>query len=130
MVKAIELVKTFDEICENIQTIDKYLNDPDLKEYAFGLIKRGICFVVVKIKCEYRFYPSRFLGYNANTKNLHYKNLGKDGEKTNKAISKIIGKEPLISEELDEEYCRFCERLGITPNLKGAFGFKRKFWPV
>ena len=118
MVRAIELVKSFNEISKNIQTIDKYLNDPDLKEYAFGLIKRGICFVVVKIKCEYRFYPSRFLGYNANTKNLHYKNFGKHGGDTNKAISKIIGKEPLISEELDEKYCRFFARLGITPNLK------------
>ena len=87
MVKAIELVKTFDEICENIQTIDKYLNDPDLKEYAFGLIKRGICFVVVKNKGEYSFYPSRFIGYNANTKDLHYKNFGKHGGDTNKAIS-------------------------------------------
>ena len=128
--RKIELVQNFDEISKNIQTIDKYLNDPDLKEYAFGLIKRGICFVVVKIKGEYRFYPSRFLGYNANTKNLHYKNFGKHGGDTNKTISKIIGKEPLISEELDKEYCRFCEKLGFTANSKGAFGVKRKFWLV
>ena len=62
MVKAIELVKTFDEICENIQTVDSYLNDPEQKEYVIGLIKRGTCFVVVNNNGEYRFYPSRFIG--------------------------------------------------------------------
>ena len=130
MVKAIELVKTFDEICENIQTVDSYLNDPEQKEYVIGLIKRGTCFVVVNNNGEYRFYPSRFIGYTANTKELHSNNFEKDGRVTNKAISSIIMKKPSVSEELDKEYCRFCERLGITPNLKGAFGDKRKFWLV
>ena len=130
MVNKIELVKNFDEISKNIQTIDKYLNDSELKEYAISLIKRGTCFVAVKINEEFRFYPSRFVGYKANTRHLHYNNLEKDGRVTNKAISKIIGKVPLISEELDKEYCRFCEKPSFTSNLKGAFGVKRKFWLV
>ena len=130
MVRAIDLVKTFDEISKNIQTIEKYLNDPELKEYAFGLIKRGTCFVVVKNNDEYRFYPSRFIGYTANTKELHSNNIEKDGRVTNKAISSILNKKPVLFEELDKEYCQFCKRQGITPNLKGAFGVKRKFWLV
>lgn len=128
MVNKIELVKNFDEISKNIQTIDKYWNNHDLTEYVFSLIKRGTCFVVVKINEEFRFYPSRFVGYTANTRHLYSNNLEKDGRVTNKAISKIIGKVPLILEKLDKEYCRFCERLEITPNLKGVFGVKRKFW--
>ena len=130
MVKKIELVKKLNDISANIKTVDGYLNDPDLKEYAFSLIKRGTCFVVVKNNGEFRFYPSRFIGYTTNTKDLHSNNLDKDGRVTNAAISSILKKKPVVSEELDKEYCRFCERLGITPNLKGAFGDKRKFWLV
>jgi len=130
MINKIQLVKNLNEIRANIKTVDSYQNDPEQKEYVIGLIKRGTCFVVVNNNGEYRFYPSRFIGYTANTKELHSNNFEKDGRVTNKAISSIIRKKPSVSEELDKEYCRFCQKLGITPNLKGSFGVKRKFWLV
>lgn len=130
MVKKMELVRNLDEINENTKTIDGYLNDSDLKEYAFSLIKRGTCFVAVKNNKSFRFYPSRFIGYTANTKHLHSSNSEKDGRVTNNTISGILGKKPVVSEDMDMEYCRFCEKLGFVANLKGAFGVERKFWIV
>lgn len=77
------------------------------------MIKRGTCFVVVKSNEEFRFYPSRFVGYIANTRHLHSNNLEKDGRVTNKAISKINGKVPMISEALIKNIADFVKGWGL-----------------
>ena len=44
-----ELVKSLEEIRHNIAVLDSYLDkktDPEYS-YALGLVKRGICFIVV-----------------------------------------------------------------------------------
>lgn len=77
-----------------IHTLDDYLKDTDYREYAKGLIKRGICFVAITKDRVLCFYPCRFLGYAQNTKDKHFKNSEKDGRVVKQIISKIIGHPP------------------------------------
>lgn len=121
-------VQNYDEILENIHTLDGYLQDTDYCEYAKGLIKRGICFVTITKDNALCFYPCRFLGYAQNTKDKHNKNSEKDGRIVKPIISKIIGNPPEPNEIFDAEYNNFCLRLGITPHANGTYGVKRKFW--
>lgn len=123
-----QLVENFQEIKVNTEVIDRYLDDESMKDYALGLLKRGICFLVIEKNNEYRFYPSRFIGYKNNSQVAHDGNKLKDGTETNPAISKIVGFKPQPSEELENEYLRYCEKKGFTPTKAGAYGVKRKFW--
>jgi len=124
------LIENMQDILANINTLDRYLEDPDMSEYVKGLIKRGICFLAVKQDGYYRFYPSRFIGYKNNSQVAHDSNNNKDGRVTNPAISAIIGYPPTVSEDLEREYQKYCERLGFNANKRGTFGVHRKFWEV
>jgi len=123
-------VEKYDEILQNIKTLDQYLESSDNGEYARGLIKRGTCFVVIQAEeGSYHFYPSRFIGYVNNNRQIHANNDSKDGRVTNKAISTIFNnKNPLPTQELESKYCDFCNKLGFTANSTGSFGVQRKFW--
>lgn len=126
-----ELVKSVSQLIKNIHTLEQYLNqkvDPEYS-YALNLIKRGTCFVAVKQDDgEYRFYPSRFIGYVDNTMNKHENNPYKDGRETNFAISSAVGSKPQIDPALDSIYQQFCEKLGFIAKNKGSFGVLRKYW--
>jgi len=114
----------------NIKTLDGYLDskvDPAY-DFALKLIKNGTCFVAVKDHGEYRFYPSRFIGYANNSMNAHLSNYDKDGRETNPAISEILGGKPLNNSMLNKRYENYCETLGFVPRDKGSFGVERKFW--
>jgi hypothetical protein len=76
-----------------------------------------------------KFAPSRFIGYKNNTITKHESNITKDGRETNPAISDALGvKQPIINEELEELYKKYCIYLGFSPPPKGAFGVTRKYW--
>lgn len=123
-------VSTLKEINTNIKVIDDYLKSKNENEvsYAKGLIKRGICFVIVATKEGYKFYPSRFIGYVNNSMEIHERNFNKDGKETNPAISAIIGSNPKFDENFEDEYKEYCVSLGFKPNQSGAFGVQRKYW--
>ncbi len=125
-----DVIQTREDLDRNIAELHSYLasNDPDLAEYARGLIKRGICFVVTDNSGESVFSPSRFVGYSGNTRALHDANRHKDGRITNPAISNVLNTTPEPNEVLDQEYERFCQRIGITPSRRGSYGVTRKFW--
>jgi len=124
------LIENKNEIIKNIKLIDSYLKkgSQQEKEFALALIKKGICFVVIKGGNTYKFYPSRFLGYVDNNMDAHVNNDNKDGRKTNPKISVILGTKPVFNLELEEEYVRYCEQLGFKANKKGSFGVERKYW--
>lgn len=128
----VELVKSIEDIKYNIQIIDRCLNqrvDPEYS-YALNLIKRGICFVVDDSSGQSRFYPSRFIGYALNSRDKHDSNTHKDGKVTNPAISSILGTKPEPNPELEKEYRRYCEHLGIEVKEAGTYGVQRKFWKL
>ena len=125
-----QLVTSIEEIMENTETIDRYLEDPLLRPYALFLIKKGTYYFVTEKNKQLRFYPSRFIGYKNNSKSDHMQNRGKDVLDTNKRISEIIGRQPEKSSELEAELKKFCESLGVTAPKTGAFGVPSKYWRV
>lgn len=125
-----ETVRNKDDLVKNFETLDSYLETENSPEYKFAsdLVKRGICFVAVKVDDEnYKFYPSRFVGYLGN--NMHnHENSDRDGRITNSAITKILSKKPISDEALNAKYENYCEKLGFTARRKGSYGVARKFW--
>jgi hypothetical protein len=126
------LISNEAELRKNMDTLDSYLKkqtEPN-HEYAIELIKKGICFVAVKEKGAYGFYPSRFIGYLGNTREAHINNDERDGTVTNPAISAILGAKPLLNPELEVQYRKYCEHLGFSANNRGLFGAERKYWEL
>ena len=126
-------VESLDEILDNCATLDGYIEsrkDPEYT-YALDLIRRGTCFLAIKDEDEYRFYPSRFIGYYNNSMIQHENNGDKDGRVTNPAIAAVIHQgNPTPNPELDAVYKKYCASLGFHASDKGNFGVERKFWVV
>ncbi|OUN04635.1 hypothetical protein B5G43_14470 [Flavonifractor sp. An92] len=127
-----ELVQTLQELHTNMETLDRYLNQKREPTYTFALnlIKHGTCFVAVEMSNGFRFYPSRFLGYAANTMSSHLNNDQKDGRETNPVISDLLGHKPSENAHLEHAYQTYCETLGFTAQATGAFGVVRKYWTL
>lgn len=123
-------VQTLEEIKQNMYKLDSYLDKKCESEYSFALslVKKGTCFLAVKTKGGYRFYPSRFIGYAENTKDKHLNNTEKDGKETNPAISRVLNQKVNYNPKLEKEYRAYCEHLGFIANEKGTFGVERKYW--
>ena len=123
-------VQTLDELKENLYTLDTYLEEKIEPYYSYAVdrIKKGVCFVAKKTEHGFRFYPSRFIGYQHNTLESHEANEWKDGKETTPAITHILGYKPCSDAELEHAYQAYCEALGFTANHKGAYGVERKFW--
>lgn len=125
-------IQNLNDLKANLQKIDEYLGSGKDPEYSFAidLVKKGTCFVVMRVNDSYKFYPSRFVGYTRNNMDEHYGNEMKDGRETNPAISDILGCKPLPNAEFDKYYKEYCEFLGFIANDKGSFGVERKYWDV
>jgi hypothetical protein len=109
-----KMIKNIDELRSNLLVLDNYLSkDEEEEKFAKNLVRRGICFVAYKINSEWRFAPSRFIGYANNSMSIHKGNYEKDGRKTNPVISRVIKRELKMDDSLEEEYFRYCRFLGI-----------------
>ena len=76
----------------------------------------------------YKFYPSRFVGYQDNSIAKHENNEWKDGKETNPVIGALLGAgTPISNAKLDAIYKDYCRTLGFEPQDKGAFGIEHKF---
>jgi 5-methylcytosine-specific restriction protein A len=124
-----------DQLLKNIETLERYLTrgNGDEKAFASGLIKNGICFVAYQRGEEWRFAPSRFIGYLGNNLIDHNNAPSRDskdkhGSYTNKAIINILIHKPIPDKDLEEKYFQYCSVLGIVPPQKARFGTDRKFW--
>ena len=64
-----------------------------------------------------------------NTKGKHDAATGiKDGRKTNPVISVILSGDPLSNNSMEQEYLKYCSKLGITARETGSHGATRKYW--
>jgi hypothetical protein len=125
-----ELITKKSELLANIQTLKRYCSDPGVdRDFAVGLVVRGICFAITQEHGKAFFAPSRFVGYRGNTRHHHSKNAEKDGRKTNAALEEFLGAPPTQSEILEREYERFCATLGVQVR-NAPFGIVRKFWDL
>lgn len=121
-------VANYEEIKENMSTLDDYLDNNDYRDYAKGLIRLGICFVVTNRNNKLSFYPCRFIGYAQNSRDKHNKNSERDGRVVKPIISKILLQQPAPNDAYDSEYIKYCSDLDIKPRKAGIM--KRKFWVV
>lgn len=89
-----------------------------------ALIIGGYNFIVRKVNNEYRFYPSRAIGY----KDIYYQFLKGDEEKgnggeTTNAITKLLGYK-YFNKDIEEEYLKYCRDKDIgEPHKKN-----RTYW--
>lgn len=125
-------IKNIFEIKANMEVMDKYLKSKGNPEYDFAvdLIKNSSSFLALKQNDILKFYPSKFAGYESNSMNNHLGITDKVGVDSNPAISGIVGYEPAENPALDEEYKRYCERLGFVPNDGDILGEERKYWQL
>lgn len=120
------LISNRKQLVANIETVENYLTDGVLqeKETMLDLIRRGKCLVAYKVNNEYRFAPSRYLGYINNNLNEHSSSKTKDGRETNPIITKVLESKLLNNENLEKKYINYCLGLGIQPSNY----LKRKYW--
>ena len=118
-------VQSIDEILQNINTLDAYVNAKTENSYSWALerIQMGSCFVAYMVDGKYRFYPSRFIGYSCNSMDVHQNNDTKDGRITNRAIEAVLHQKASYDADLEKSYMDYCESLGMP-----YFNKKRKYW--
>ncbi len=118
-------IETLEELRRNLSILETYLTEgnDDESDYASSLIKNGMCFVAYKIKNEWRFAPSRFIGYANNSIQLHKNNDDKDGKETNPAIEKLADASLGENNDLEKKFLTYCSDLGINPKNN-----HRKYW--
>ena len=125
------LVNNIEDIIDNANTLNEYLQSDEDREYALDRIEQGICFVVIRNEDgSLRFYPSKFVGYLRNNREVHQDQIRtRDGRHTNRRITRILNGDrprPLIYET---EYREFClNELHISPPSHGALGYPHKYW--
>lgn len=133
LVYDVPVVDIFEDVMYNCDVIDGYISsrkDPEYS-YALNLIKRGTCFLAIEVDGQYKFYPSRFIGYYNNSMKQHERNGAKDGTVTNPAISFAIDQgKPVPNPKLDVLYREYCKSLGFSASDKGSFGVERKYWVI
>lgn len=125
-----KLVATKNEIIQNLETIERYLQSemPDIYDAMTTYIARGKCFIAYLVKGQYHFAPSRFVGYKGNSLARHKANAYKHGWDTNPAINDVLGQKNQYNEKLEKAYISFCEILGVTPNDNKRT--QRKYWLI
>ena len=114
------------KLLENMNTFDMYLdsNDETERDYAINLLTRGHDFVFRIVDGEYRFYPSRFIGYADNSIESHSLNPG-DGRVTNHRLNRIIGEKSERDSMLSYYYNSYVKQ--VKPSSKRKYNLK-KFW--
>lgn len=118
------LVETREEIVTNIKTLEDYLvqGTEEEREFAKGLVGRGLNLIVYKVNEKLHFAPSRFCGYNENSLSQYNQDHG-DGKLTSPKIAEIFdsvwGKDVALAER-HREYCRELE-------TEASNASKRKF---
>jgi 5-methylcytosine-specific restriction protein A len=123
---SLKVITSIEEIEQNLSLFEKYLCgevSPESQKFAYGLIKRGACFIAYKTNSEWRFAPSRYVGYTNNSMKTHNDNQNKDGKETNPAIDSVLDCTLAPNKDIEAEYLSFCEKLGINPDNK-----QRKYW--
>lgn len=121
------LITSEKQLVSNLEVVENYLAEGKAKEKQAitDLIRKGRCFVAYKSGNEYRFAPSRFLGYINNHLNKHYNHIKQlDGRLTNPAITKALQKKLIPSNSLDLKYIKYCKNLGAQPSQYS----KRRYW--
>ena len=110
-----ELVDSKEDLLNNLAAFDNKLkNELDALGFYHGLVKRGHNFVSYMVGDEWRFAPSRYIGYKDNSEEKHGNNR-LNGGATDKRISKLLG-EHQPDREKTRLFRKFAKKLNIEPN--------------
>lgn len=119
----------------NIKTFLGFFNSTDktAKEFAFVLLMQGGSFVAFKIHGDnnWKFAPSRFIGYIENTKRKHLAARKKkivDGRVTNTAINNIFNYLPIFDNDLSKDYQKYRIDLGLIRDEHIVNRVPKSFW--
>jgi len=128
----VEVVQTLADIEGNLRQLEQYLAsaDPEDRNFARSLVRRGLCFVVAHRDQGAFFGPSRFVGYQHNSRAAHTANGDKDGRETNPAITAILGEDREEDAELEDAYRLFCERVGVEYRDTAGMSIRRRYWSL
>jgi len=121
-----DVIISKEELRINMDNFDLALLDSQNSSSSIikSLIIGGYNFIVRKVNNEYRFYPSRAIGY----KDIDYQFLKGDEEKgnggeTTNAITKLLGYK-YFNKDIEEEYLKYCRDKDIgEPHKKN-----RTYW--
>lgn len=114
------------KLTENMNVFDSYLfsNNLEEKQFAVDLLTRGHDFIYRIVNGEYRFYPSRFIGYANNNIETHTADPG-DGRRTNHRLNAAVGNRSTKDESLSSIYNAYVKQVKPTNKKKYT---KKKFW--
>jgi hypothetical protein len=123
-------VSSKEEIKRNLKELYSYRNSTNkkLKRFYESLLKRGICFVVIKGQYgKLCFGPSMFVGYRNNNFKKHIKNTQKHGTYTNKAIEHSAKMSFKNNGYLENRYVDLCTKQGFKPKRFGTAKHPRRY---
>lgn len=121
-----EFVGSKKDIRKNLKAFDRKLRDEGDNASGFfhERVRRGRNFVSYQAGSDWRFAPSRYVGYKNNTQEDHEKSEDKDGGKTDRALSKVLGGNPKPDKEKSKLLNEFSQKLSIKLDNN-----KHKFFP-
>ncbi len=122
------LIATKEELIKNLFTLESYISgnsNPDYRKYACDRIRLGNNFIVYKVNGDFRFAPSRFVGYKDNSLIKHNKNNYKDGRHTDRAITSVLGVRRSVNSKIELRFIEYCELLGVEPKK-----ITRSYWMI
>ena len=122
-----ELVGSEEDILNNLVSWDQALmgeHNAHGRGWYHELVKKGVNFIAYQVGREWRFAPSRYIGYKNNSKEQHEQG-GIDGRQTNYAITTALDHDPKPDYKRSEQFHGFAARLDISPENKN-----HKFWTL
>ena len=108
-----ETVRDKQDIRDNLEAFDRELKgEPDASGFYHRLVKSGCNFVSYKVGDEWRFAPSRYIGYKDNSQEKHRKDRG-NGSTTDTRLKLLLG-ELRPNKKKSRLFRNFAKGLGIT----------------
>lgn len=123
-------VKTLEQVQTNLETLHRLSRSKKKAErdFALGLIRNGIAFVIGEVEGTTVFAPSRFVGYQDNSMARHLANKTKNGGTTNTAITRVLEAQRRGSPHLEEEYVKYWRSLARSDAELATYKIPRLFW--
>lgn len=127
-----ELVSSEEDIRDNLVAFNQALvrereqmrkGERDAPGFYYELVRRGWNFIPYQVEREWRFAPSRYIGYTNNSREKHQQNKDKDGGKTDVAISGVLRHKRKPNKKMSDQFHKFAKRFKIKLDDK-----ERKFW--
>jgi hypothetical protein len=122
----LHFVENIDQIIENVKTMEQYLNsdNPDEKEFAQDLVKKGRSMVIYKVNGQNHFAPARFIGFKKNSRSAYIENENRETRDNGPILQTLLGK-AFTHAPIEKEFNDYAN------SFKGhTLKSKRKYWRV